>query len=69
MTLRQGTDTQHRITEGDFVVVYFDHIERIAGFVRSLPQATGDCWVIEDESGGDVHYVQTFGRMTKALKI
>jgi hypothetical protein len=67
--MARSTETQQRITEGDFVTVYFEHIERVSGFVRRLPQATGDCWVIEDAACGEVHYVQTFGRITKELKV
>lgn len=58
-----------RISEGDNVTVHLlpggpNYLESyIYGTVRSMPIATGDCWVIETEM--ETHYVQTFSRIVK----
>lgn len=56
-----------KISIGDTVTVYSDHVERITGTVLSLPQATGDCWIIKDVGDHELHYVQTFARITKEI--
>lgn len=51
------------IKPGDFVKVYFDTLPWFSGRVVSLPQATGDCWVIDSEDG--VHHVQNFSQIIR----
>jgi len=63
-----STDTT-KIKDGDTVTVYLlpscgDVADNyIYGEVRSIPQATGDCWVIETSI--ELHYVQNFSRIVK----
>ena len=54
------------IKEGDEVTVYMmgDFQGTIKGTVKHIPQATGECWVIDAKY--DVHYVQTFSEIRKA---
>ena len=58
------------IKEGDRVTVYAvgDLQGSIYGVVRHIPQATGECWVIEDVTGlsSTFYYVQTFAWIRKS---
>lgn len=57
-----------QINTGDLVNVFFQPggPEWFTGYVRHYPQATGECWVIEDEyHSGKIHYVQTFAEITR----
>lgn len=53
------------IEPGDKVIVYLpgDFQGSIFGTVRSMAQATGECWVIESDRG--IHYVQNFMEIRK----
>lgn len=54
------------IHEGDEVRVFFDHVEWVDGVVQQMPQATGDSWIITNDTS--IHYVNTFARITKERK-
>lgn len=53
------------IKEGDYVHVVPLQGESFSGNVRHIPQASGECWVIENEWDG-VFYVQTFAHIRKS---
>lgn len=51
------------IKEGDFVHVFFENVERVSGTVLHIPQAQGECWVIDNDT--ETHFVNSFARITK----
>lgn len=57
-----------RIEPGDTVTVVFSHTSNppsfFRGVVQSMPQATGDCWVLVDDRN-EVHHVQTFQEIVR----
>lgn len=56
--------THYQIKEGDIVSISWEQLEPIRGTVMYVPVATGDCWHIFDQLTGQLHYVQSFSRMT-----
>lgn len=66
--------SEERIEIGDMVRVTFGvGGEPFSGRVVSIPQATGDCWVIREgregyTTKGKVHYVQTFLQIIKEIQ-
>lgn len=56
--------SDRRIEPGDRVTVHFAASQMFSGHVESMPQNTGDCWVIVEDDGW-VHHVQTFEQITK----
>ena len=57
------SEIKDRIVEGDEVIVFCRDYE-IYGIVRYIPQATGDCWIIETDSF--LYYIQQFDLIRKA---
>lgn len=57
--------SQELIQEGDDVTVYpvGDQQGWFHGKVRYMPQAAGECWIIETQY--ELFYVQTFGSIRK----
>ena len=51
--------SERRIELGDTVDMILFNDDFLHGEVRSMPQDTGDCWVIEDKNGNIIH-VQHF---------
>lgn len=53
-----------QINPGDTVKVFASPEIVYVGVVRSMPQATGDAWVIENEKGV-ITYQQTYNRIIR----
>ncbi len=54
----------YQIKEGDIVSIRWEYLEPVGGTVMYVPVASGDCWHILDRLTGQLHYVQSFARMT-----
>lgn len=50
--------------DDEVIVKLYPGAEPWKGRVCHMPQATGDSWIIEDETG-NLHYVQTFLEIVK----
>ena len=57
-----------QISPGDTVKVYMTADEKyfLHGTVKSMPQATGDAWIIDQD--GVTVYVQTYAKIVRTRK-